>query len=385
VRFNFKLFARHMYVALFESRRRGVVMTRNRLVILLTSVLVLIPWFWWTSRISWILDYLLFPKFRKQEIDRPIFIIGNPRSGTTLLHRLMAQDVANFSHFRTWELAFAPSILQRRYYQTVAAIDRAIGAPVEKILDSVEKRTLGSFKLHPIGLKQAEEDDLILLYVWHSAFVMAAFPFPDEIWPEILQFDSIPRLRKRVMRFYRGAIQRHLFIRGRDKHYLSKNPVFSSRVGGLYETFPDARFIYLIRNPLNVIGSVSSYARTVWNDFQGAERDFPYDQVIWDIIKFFYRYTLDWLETIPEDRYMIVRFDDFVSDPKAKVTEIYRHFGFDINEDFDTILEEATQKARAYTSKHSYSFEGTEFTRERIVEEYADLFERFNFDSDAVG
>src|SRR6201995_5278706 len=44
------------------------------------------------------LDHLFYPRHRKQSIDRPIFIIGNPRSGTTFLHRLLlgAGDMAAF-------------------------------------------------------------------------------------------------------------------------------------------------------------------------------------------------------------------------------------------------------------------------------------------------
>ena len=43
------------------------------------------------SAITLGLDYVFYPSHRKQPIDRPIFIIGNPRSGTTFLHRLPAR------------------------------------------------------------------------------------------------------------------------------------------------------------------------------------------------------------------------------------------------------------------------------------------------------
>src|SRR6201995_1629446 len=50
------------------------------------------------SAITLGLDYVFYPSHRKQQIDRPIFIIGNPRSGTTFLHRLLlgAGDMAAF-------------------------------------------------------------------------------------------------------------------------------------------------------------------------------------------------------------------------------------------------------------------------------------------------
>lgn len=60
-----------------------------------------------------LLDYLLFPDFRRVRVREPLFVVGVPRSGTTFLHRLLAGDRERFTTTALWELIFAPSITQR--------------------------------------------------------------------------------------------------------------------------------------------------------------------------------------------------------------------------------------------------------------------------------
>jgi len=380
LRFPLKRFLRHIYIALFESRRRGVKVTPNRLLILAVFLFVLVPVFLTSAWLSWLLDNLLFPRYRQVNVPQPVFIIGNMRSGTTFLHRLMAKDTRNFCYLQAWELGFAPTIAQRRLYEFIAKADATLGGLLARLVNYIDEHLLGQIELHPTGLFKAEEDDLILLYVWSSTFILGVFPYPDEVLKYILPFDDLPEERERVMPFYKGALQRHLYHhRAEDRRILSKNPVFSSRVDALYETFPDAHFIYLIRNPLNVVASMGSYGRAVWSDFQGGELEFPYDEYIWETIKRWYGYTLDRLEQAPTESYVIVNFNELTYDPRQVVTRIYEHFGLELSPEFDQTLVEATERARAYESEHEYSFEDTAYTRQQVLDEFGHLIERFGF------
>ena len=383
MQFPFKRLLRHIYVFLFKSPRRGIKVTPNRLLILGVFLFVLVPIFLPAALIGWLLDTILFPRHREVKIHQPVFIIGNMRSGTTLLHRLMAQDTRNFCYLRTWELGFAPTITQRKLYEGIARVDAALGGLLARLIRLIDTRLLSQNKLHPSGLFEAEEDDLILLYVYSSTFSLGVFPYPDEILNYILPFDDLPEERERVMPFYKGALQRHIYHHGaEERHILSKNPVFSSRVDALYETFPDARFIYLIRNPFNVVASMGSYGRAIWSDFQGALREFPFDSFIWETVKKWYTYTLDRLAQAPPESNIIVSFDDVTNNPREVVTRIYEHFGLELTPEFDQTLIKATESARAYESNHSYSFENTAFTREQVMEEFGDLIRRFDFGED---
>ncbi|MBN1428182.1 MAG: sulfotransferase [Anaerolineae bacterium] len=383
MRVNFRRFFHHIHIALFERNQRDVKAPSNQMFILAVFLLVLVPILLPLAWLSWLCDKVLFSRHRQITVRQPVFIIGNMRSGTTLLHRLMAKDTRTFCHLKTWELGFAPTITQRKLYEFIARVDAILGGLLARLVNYLDKQLLGRIALHPTGLFEAEEDDLILLYVWSSTFIMGVFPYPDEVLNFILPFDDLPEERERVMPFYKAALQRHLYHhKAENKHILSKNPVFSSRIDALYETFPDARFIYLIRNPLDVVASMGSYMRAAWSEFQGSGQPFPYDEHIWETVKKWYGYTLERLEQAPPDSHIIISFDELTQNPRQAITRIYEHFGFDLSTEFDQTLIEATKQSRAYNSNHTYSFENTGFTREQVMGEFSHIIERFGFEED---
>ena len=84
----------------------------KRLLIFIPGV----PLFWCLQMVHWfgmMLDALLFPSWKSTKIDSPVFITGIPRSGTTFLHRTLAQD-KRFTSTSMWELLFAPSISEQQ-------------------------------------------------------------------------------------------------------------------------------------------------------------------------------------------------------------------------------------------------------------------------------
>ena len=71
------------------------------------------------------LDHVLFPGFRRVAIKTPVFVVGNARSGTTHMHRLLCGDEGRFSYFRTYEL-MVPSIVPKKAIRFLAAFDERI-------------------------------------------------------------------------------------------------------------------------------------------------------------------------------------------------------------------------------------------------------------------
>ena len=67
--------------------------------------------------------------------------------------------------------------------------------------------------------------------------------------------------------------------------------------------------------------------------------------------------------------------------PEATVTEIYRRFGFDLSPAFAEQLRDVTARAGSYESRHRYDLESLGLSRDGILEEFADIFERFDFDT----
>ena len=117
---------------------------------------VLLVW----NHVGLLLDDILYPEWRTCQIHKPCFIVGNARSGTTWLHRLVTTSMDDkFTTFRTWEILFAPSVVWKRLFLTLYQWDAAVcGSLFFRILGHIERSLLPASQLHEIGLQLAEED-----------------------------------------------------------------------------------------------------------------------------------------------------------------------------------------------------------------------------------
>ena len=131
--FNFKGFFRFSYLWLTNGR-----WTPRRIAILVAFYLGY-PLLELSIWLGFLLDNIFFRGHRDQQVRSPVFIVGNPRSGTTFLHRLVAKDTDRFSTMKMWEILFAPSITQRKMVAGLATFDRWVGGPVRKRLDRTEQ------------------------------------------------------------------------------------------------------------------------------------------------------------------------------------------------------------------------------------------------------
>lgn len=376
---NFRLFWRTTYRSFFNSQNTPAQLTRKRIIFLLLFYTVwpvgqLVNW------LCFFLDDILFPGHKTQKIEKPLFILGNLRSGSTFLHRLLSRDSETFTSLTTWDIYLTPSVTQKKITQFIARLDKKLGGHLHHLLHEFDRRTLGQFKIHRISFFQPEEDENILLHLWDSFWVSFLFPFMDEM-PNYQHFDEAlsPKHKQRIMRFYRSMLQRHMYATGK-KYFVAKNPAFSPKIETLLEFFPDARIIYLARNPLDMLPSTVSwinYARRVFTD---PKEKYLYLDEILDFTQHWYRYPLRYLDAHPSPRYLILNYDDLIQRPEAVIRGFYEQFGYPDKPGLDEIVDEAVKETLSFNSDHFYSYEEMGFTREQIVQIYADIFERFGFD-----
>jgi hypothetical protein len=386
VAFNLKGFLRFTRLMLFNTRNTNRRLTPKRAAWILTFY-TLYPL---VELVTWAglgLDELFCRGYRRQAVRQPTFIVGNPRSGTTFLHRLMARDEHTFTWMQTWEILFAPSIVVRSICRGLASVDRRLGGPLHRLIAAGERYCQEGNYTHEQALCAPEEDEYLLLHTWSALTVWTFAGLIHEARPFVFYDREVPRSeRDRVMRFYRRCLQRHLYCEedspgpGRRRH-LAKNPAFCSRIGTVLDQFPDARFIYVVRNPLDVIPSYVSATRWVWRLLgDPLEYDSLRDHAL-ELVAYGYRYPLQCLERLSKDRYVIVRFDDLVGNAERAVSAIYAHLGFDMTPAYAGVLHAESERARTYSSRHMYSLEELGLCRERIVAECGDVFERFGFDT----
>lgn len=374
--FNFRGFFQFTYRCLKSRRWNG------RRVLVLGAFFVLFPVLETVIWIGFLLDNLFYRRHRKQPVSQPVFITGMFRSGTTFLHRLMAQDNDRFTTMAMWEILFTPSVSQRRF---VYALAKPLKPPLSFLASRMEARWNQRNVMHRVSMREPEEDEYLLLHIWSSLTVGLSAGFLDEAMPYTYFDSQLPqRDRQRIMGFYRRCVQRYLFAHRTPQNigYLAKNPALCPKLHTLYEFFPDAKIIYLVRNPLEVIPSFLSMMQFTWRVLGAPAEGSELRDYLLAMARHWYDYPLQYLDKMPDDSYVIVNYDELIRDPSDTVRKIYQRIGLPISMDFERVFQREADKARAYRSRHDYSLEKLGLDREQILEEFQDIFQRFGFDTE---
>jgi hypothetical protein len=382
VAFNFRAFVRFIGRLLSRLRDPSYPWTPRRAGIFLALYLVyplLEAGIW----LGLFLDNLFFRAYRQVQVTAPVFIVGNFRSGTTFLHRLLALDQERFATMKMWEILFAPSIVQRKIADVLQVVDRHLGRLLHRQVREIEQQWHEENTMHRTSLREPEEDEYLLLHIWSALTLGLSSGLLEEATP-YTTFDTAlsPAERARIMGFYRRCVQRHLYAHEcSGKQYLAKNPALTPKLDSVLEAFPDAKIICLVRNPLDAVPSFVHMMQLSWRVVGAPRESDQLREFVVDMARDWYRYPLERLSRAPDASYAFVHYDDLVTDPEGTVAGLYRHFGFELHPAFARALHQAGLKARRFESRHHYSLEQTGLSRERILAEYGEVFDHFGFDT----
>jgi len=376
--FDLRLFRRLAYLSWFGRPRIG--RPHVAFCVFFFGVLPIVEL---VNAICFRLDDVFFPAYRRTDIAGGVFIVGNPRSGTTLMHRLMAKDTRRFFSFHSWEIIF-PALIQKRALGLCGKVDRLLGDVFERVIRRCEDAWFREFnRMHRLGLFLPEEDDKLLIHAVSSLDLIWFFPFAE--LNRFARFDeAIPAEKKaRIMTFYKACVRRQAYFRGTGV-LLSKNPLFSPKLRALAEHFPKGRVVYMVRNPLDVIPSMLDMAQKIWERTRGSRAPTAMEEEVYETLKFFYDYPLRVLDEAAPDSYVIVKYEDLVREPQRAVEMVYARLGLEATPEFREVLRAETERILAYRSEHAYSLGEQSITRERIVSDLKHVFERFGFDQRSV-
>ncbi|MBI9046617.1 MAG: sulfotransferase [Anaerolineaceae bacterium] len=380
MQYNLKLLIRFVYYSFFKSRGTNYRVTWKRaykgfIFFVIYGTTELFTW------IGYLADEIFFPAYRRQVIQEPVFIIGNYRSGTTFLQRVISMDQENFCSMLTWEIVFASSITQRKIVWAIKALDTRLGKPLQRLLASIEKGTLEKVRFHKIGLREPEEDEYLFLHNF-STFGLWLYSIPWDLLKPYMRFDEeiAEEERDAIMMFYKRSLQRHFFAHGDQNHRLfSKNPAFTPKIKSILKHFPDARFINLVRNPLEMLPSHMNLLSYGWHVLADPAEEFFYLDESIEMAQHWYQYPLDVLSDLPEEQHILVNYDDLVSNPEQTVRRIYKQFNISITADFEEKLSQEVSKSRQHKG-NSYTLKRMQISPDRILTEFEKVFSRFGFD-----
>jgi hypothetical protein len=186
------------------------------------------------------------PAVADQRVDRPIIIVGQPRTGTTILYDVMAQDPANRAPL-SWEVERPVPAPQTATYGTDPRI-----AEAQAGFDLVESIIPGFTAFHELGAQLAQEDVRIFTSDFKSMQYSLQFDVPDYNRWLLHETDMAS-----AYRWHRRFLQ-HLQSEHRAERWLLKSPAHLWSLPAMLAEYPDAIVVQNHRDPLKVIASVSA-------------------------------------------------------------------------------------------------------------------------------
>jgi len=373
--FNAPLFLKAEYLALFRQpfrfRRWGYILLFSALYLLFLLIIV----------IGRGLDQLLFPRFRKQPVTKPVFIIAPTRSGTTLVQKLISLDNKRFVHLKMYQTIF-PCICYQRAIDLLVRIDRMLGAPFCKLLGRCEAKWFGGWDdMHKLRLSQPEEDDALFLYAFESEAIFLLFPFVDELWQAGFPDALPPASRRKLMSYYRSCLQRHLYANGPGSTLLSKATQSSGTLESLLDEFPDANFITIVRHPYESVASHVSLFVPVWQSHSpDIERDGLVSRAYAKLAIEWYKHLFAFRRRVNPRQYYCIDYRELVKNPGETIQRLYEHFGWPMWDTHRQELERATQHQRVYRSKHEYTLADFGLTKDWIQQELGDVLDAYGLE-----
>ncbi len=344
---------------------------------MLFRLLLVVPLVSAFHALCFLLDYVFFPRLWRQTVERPVFIIGHARSGTTLAHRLLAADGNQFSYFLYWELFF-PSLLQKKLIRALGRLDALLGSPCLTRLQRWDDKTFGPTRhIHHMSLWNAEEDQ----FVMRAAFVTQQWaldvPMMDKI--DLFHLDQMSdKKRRRWLHHYRECVKRQLLLNGGERTHLSKNPLMCGWVAALQETFPDARFVVMLRNPNECIPSTLRLLELSWKGRGWQPEQYRESLRVMTEISFeSIRHPREVLAG--HDQAVFVDYRKLVAEPRDTVHEVYAALGLTVSPSFDAYLRAQQDRERNHQSRFTYNIDDYAVSVDDIEGELSELFDEYQW------
>ncbi len=256
-------------------------------------------------------------RLKKIKINEPpVFIIGFWRSGTTMLHNVLCLD-PKAAYVTTFHAVFPNLVLSQTWLKKLTNLILPANRPFDNVpwdMDSPQEEEFALFNMQPV-----------------SFYKFFLFPEQyDEIYEHHFSFKNYPENVISNWKKQYQMLMRKAMINTHGVRYIGKNPCNLPKVRLLKEMFPDAKFIYISRNPYKVVESLYQFFHSIIPGIQLQESSGLPDRQ--RIAKLYADAADEYLlikSIIPPANLAEIRYEDLLKDLPGTIRQIYADMGFE--------------------------------------------------------
>ena len=316
------------------------------------------------SRLHMERDRQLYPDIARQQIREPLFIVGLPRSGTTLLHILLAADPDHRSPLMWEVMTPSPPTL----YDERRRIRRATQS-----CNYFRWLAPTFHHVHAMGAELPQECVGLMTPTFMSDQFDTMYYVPSyRDW--FLRQDLRP-----AYQYHRRFLQ-HLQFRRLGRRWVLKAPTHMFALPALLSVYPDALFVQTHRTPVKTMASVSSLITILRSVFSNAVDPFT---VCREAIQYWSETMEKFLQErdrLANERICDIDYDDIRRDPIGAIRQIYNHFGWSLSRETEQRMRVLTVKeTQKNHGNHRYDLSQFGFAPREVFSAFASYCERFSF------
>jgi len=310
------------------------------------------------------------PEILEERIVEPLFIVGLPRTGTTMLHRTIAADSRMFAP--AWYEVRNPAPFPGWDYRSK---DPRITEAEEQVAAMLE----GSPELaaiHPMDAEGPDEDIMLLEHSFYSTVPESAVNVPSYgRWLEQQDQTAAYEYLKLLLQFLQWQKKR---VGQRGERWVLKAPHHLHFMDLVFKVFPDARVVQTHRDPLQTLPSLASMIHACWvlasDEVDPHEVGRQWARLFANGMS----HTMRVREQLGDERFLDLWFEDTVRRPLEEIEKVYAFIGMDLTPEAKTAMERWQEyNRRDARPPHEYTLEQFGYSEEGLCEQFADYRERY--------
>ncbi len=311
-------------------------------------------------------DYLKkHPDLTKRAIEKPMFVFGLPRTGTTLLINLLNTDPSRRSFLR-WESMDPVPPPKPEELRAGPRHDKC-----QEMTEMSLKYAPHISAIHHEDADSPTECQFLMAPSFVAEYYDSMYDIPSYGQYMLYEADYLP-----AFKFHKRFLQ--LLQAETGGRWTLKNPWHPLFLDALHEVYPDAQLVMTHRDPVEVVGSACSLLKAVRPMFSDDVDMIAIGRTLLETFDVMIERTIAYRAKHGEDSICDVQYVDMMADPIGEIKRIYAHFGEELSSAAEQAMHDfMDNNPKGKHGKHSYNLEDYGLNEAMIKERYQGYMERF--------